>query len=493
MLEHVLRAAATAADTATASDVPSTTATGAGSPDAESADGDDPGPRYVLVLGHQREQARAALRWAPSHGLLTDVVQEPQLGTGDAVRTARAALTTDPASAPATILVLYGDTPLVRAETLSALLAEHERTGATLTFLTGMAESQTDYGRVLRDGAGRVAGIVEARHATPEQLRIPEVNSGIYCFAAEWLWSRLDRLEPHPNGEYYLTDLVALAVGEGRRVSTASAPLAETLGVNDRLQLAEAERALRERLLRALMLDGVTVLDPATTYVEAGVRVGPDTVLRPGTILAGTTVIGAGCTIGPNSMVRDSQIGDDCLVLASWVEEAVMEAGSRVGPMSHLRPGARLTSGSNVGNFGEVKNATLGHDVQMHHFSYIGDANIGDRTNVAAGTITSNFAADGKKYHTEVGEDVFIGSDTILVAPITLGTGALTGAGSVVRRDVPPFGVAVGVPARVIRHREPPQATASGAAPIEAIHGEAPASTAGPASDATEARGDQRE
>jgi bifunctional UDP-N-acetylglucosamine pyrophosphorylase / glucosamine-1-phosphate N-acetyltransferase len=187
------------------------------------------------------------------------------------------------------------------------------------------------------------------------------------------------------------------------------------------------------------------------------VRVGQDTIIRPGSTISGATVIGERCVIGPQSVIRDSQIGDDCLALASWVEEAVMEPRSRVGPMSHLRPGARLTSGANVGNFAEVKNATLGADVQMHHFSYVGDATIGARTNVAAGVITSNFSADGKKYRTEVGEDVFLGSDSQLVAPITIGDYAMIGGGSVVRRDVPPGSVAVGIPARVIKHRQKPQ------------------------------------
>jgi len=445
MLEHVLRAAAGAL-----------TATEGPSADAEE-DSTDRQASFAIVVGHEREQVRGAIHFTPSTGAPDWVLQEPQLGTGDAIRAARATLTGLP-TPPATILVLYGDTPLVRAETLRALLAENERAHATLTFLTGIADRPSDYGRVIRDEQGRIAGIVEARHATPEQLAIPEVNSGIYCFQAGWLWSRLDRLEPHPNGEYYLTDLIEVAVREGAPLATVSGWLEETGGVNNRVQLAEAARVLRERILRDLMLSGVTIEDPATTYIDAGVRVGQDTIIRPGTTISGATVIGARCVIGPQSVIRDSQIGDDCLALASWVEEAVMESGSRVGPMSHLRPGARLTSGANVGNFAEVKNATLGADVQMHHFSYVGDATIGARTNVAAGVITSNFSADGKKHRTEVGEDVFLGSDSQLVAPITVGDYAMIGGGAVVRGNVPPGGVAVGVPARVIKHRQKPQA-----------------------------------
>jgi bifunctional UDP-N-acetylglucosamine pyrophosphorylase/glucosamine-1-phosphate N-acetyltransferase len=448
MLEHVLRAASAAL-------------TSTESPSAD-AEGDSTGGQtayanaWAIVVGHEREQVRAAIHFDPPTGEPHWILQEPQLGTGDAVRAARETLTSLP-TPPATILVLYGDTPLVRAETLRALLAEHERANATLTFLTGIADRPTDYGRVIRDEEGRIAGIVETRHATPEQLALPEVNSGIYCFQADWLWSRLDRLEPHENGEYYLTDLIEVAVREGAPLATISGSIEETGGVNDRVQLAEAARVLRERILRDLMLSGVTIEDPATTYIDASVRIGQDTIIRPGTTIAGATVVGERCVIGPQSVIRDSQIGDDCLALASWVEEAVMEAGSRVGPMSHLRPGARLVSGAIVGNFAEIKNATLGADVQMHHFSYVGDASIGARTNVAAGVITSNFSADGKKYRTEVGEDVFLGSDSQLVAPVSIGDYAMIGGGSVVRRDVPPGGVAVGIPARVIKRREKPQ------------------------------------
>ncbi|HEX9068127.1 MAG TPA: bifunctional UDP-N-acetylglucosamine diphosphorylase/glucosamine-1-phosphate N-acetyltransferase GlmU [Ktedonobacterales bacterium] len=414
--------------------------------------------RYVLVLGHERDQVRAALRWAPED--LTLVEQEPQLGTGHAVRVARDALG-NAARELGTVLVVYGDTPLIRAETLSDLLAQHAASHATITFITGEVAEDNDYGRVVRDGKGHVTGIVERRHATPEQTRIHEVNSGIYCFDAAWLWEHLDHLEPHPNGEYYLTDLIERAVAEKRTVATVMATISETSGVNDRVALAEAERMLRERILRDLMLSGVTIEDPASTYVEAGVRVGMDTILRPGTALRGGTVIGESCEIGPNSLVRDSHIGDGCRILASWVEEARMEAGSNIGPMSHLRPGAHLGKGVHLGNFAEVKNSTLGEGVKMGHFSFLGDATVGAHSNIAAGVITCNYASDGKKYPTTIGERVFIGSDTMLVAPVEIGDDALTGTGAVVRRDVPPGGIAVGMPARVIKYRETKSASGS--------------------------------
>src|SRR5262249_41766545 len=246
MLEHVLRAAADALTTTEGS-----------SADAE---GDSTGGQtaYAIVVGHERKQVREAIHFTPPTGAPHWILQEPQLGTGDAVRAARETLTSLP-TPPEIILVLYGDTPLVRAETLRALLAEHERANASLTFLTGIADRPTDYGRVVRDPHGRIAGIVEARHATPEQLALPEGNSGIYCFQADWLWSRLDQLKPHENGEYYLTDLIAVAVREGAPLATVSGSLEETGGVNDRVQLAEAALALRERVLRDLMLSGVTV------------------------------------------------------------------------------------------------------------------------------------------------------------------------------------------------------------------------------------------
>ncbi|HET9111189.1 MAG TPA: bifunctional UDP-N-acetylglucosamine diphosphorylase/glucosamine-1-phosphate N-acetyltransferase GlmU [Ktedonobacterales bacterium] len=443
MLEHAVRAAADAVTSPT-----STTSTD----DESGDDGSDHSSRFVIVVGHEADAVRAAVPWRPAHGELDWVTQERQLGTGDAVRVARQTMMRGDAagSSPETVLVTYGDTPLVRPESLRLLLAEHERADATLTFLTGQTAEPNDYGRVLRDITGRVRGIVEAKHASPDELAISEVNSGIYAFAADWLWSRLGQLQPHSNGEYYLTDLIEVAVREGRRVATHSVALAETMGINDRVALAEAERVLRERLLRDLMLSGVTVVDPATTYVDAGVRVGQDTVIKPGCHLQGATVIGEGCDIGPASVIRDSQIGDGCQVQASWVEEAIMEPGSRIGPMSHLRPGAHLMPGANLGNFAEVKNSVIGERVQMHHFSYMGDASLGADTNVGAGTISMNY--DGRnKHRTTVGERVFLGCDTLLRAPVTIGDDANTGAGSIVTRDVPSGTLVVGAPARLVR------------------------------------------
>jgi bifunctional UDP-N-acetylglucosamine pyrophosphorylase/glucosamine-1-phosphate N-acetyltransferase len=441
MVAHVLSAAAAALRTTREPSSPA---------EAGAGDAEDHSSHLVLVLGHESARVLHALQSVPDMPPFAVAEQRQQRGTGDAVLAARPLLTKGTyVATPDTILVMYGDTPLVRPETLAALLAAHAVSGG-VALLTGEAADPTGYGRITRDAAGHVTGIVEERHATAEQRRINEVNSGVYCFDAAWLWLRLETLHPHENGELYLTDLVDLAVEEGLPVSTQRAPLSETAGVNDRVQLAEAEAHMRRRVLEQLMVAGVTIVDPATTFIEASVTIGEDTVIQPFTTLRGKTSIGERCEIGPHSVVRDSTIGDECAVLGSWVEEATLSAHVRVGPMSHLRPGARLEPHAHVGNFAEVKNATIGADVQMHHFSYAGDATIGAGSNVGAGTITCNF--DGvSKHHTEVGERVFLGSDSLLIAPVTIGDGARTGAGAVVRRDVPPGGVAVGMPARVIR------------------------------------------
>jgi bifunctional UDP-N-acetylglucosamine pyrophosphorylase/glucosamine-1-phosphate N-acetyltransferase len=459
MLEHALRAAAgavTSAASQSAQDAPS----GDDGSDHRCSSDPSPSTTFAVIVGHEADTVRAAMRWKPPHGNLVWIIQEPQLGTGHAVRVAREAYREAPQS-PETILVTYGDTPLTRATTLRQLLVEHERAGAIIAFLTGITAEPGEYGRVLRDASGKVAGIVEAKHATPDQAAIQEINSGVYAFDAAWLWSRLERLAPHPNGEYYLTDLVDIAVEEGLPVTATAVAMEETMGVNDRVALAEAEAIMRQRILRDLMLSGVTIEDPSATYIEAGVSVGPDTIIRPGCSLRGMTTIGAGCEIGPQSMIRDSQIGDDCRVFASWVEEAVMERGSRIGPMSHLRSGAVLKSGALLGNFAEVKNATIGEGVDMHHFSYVGDATVGAHTNIGAGAITMNY--DGKdKHHTEIGARVFIGSDSLLRAPLTIGDDASTGAGAVVTRDVPPGALVVGMPARLVRRVRTQRQTETG-------------------------------
>jgi bifunctional UDP-N-acetylglucosamine pyrophosphorylase/glucosamine-1-phosphate N-acetyltransferase len=381
------------------------------------------------------------------------VVQAPQLGTGHAVQQAQPVLE----GAVERVLVLYGADPLMRLASVEALLAELDRPGVVAAITTFVSEPPTGYGRIVRDGTGQVMAIVEERDATPEQRLITEVNQGVAAYDAAWLWSHLNRLQPSPiKGEYYLTDLVAMAIAEGGPGSVAAFKLAdptEAWGVNDRYDLSQAEGVLRQRILRNLMSAGVTITDPSHTYVDAGVVVGQDSVLLPGTMLKGKTVIGERCTIGPNSVLEDATIGDDCQVKASFVEQAIMENGSNVGPLSHLRPGARLGADVHVGNFAEVNRSSLGPNTKMGHFSYMGDAEVGADVNIGAGTITANFgdkrvAPDKRKHQTVIGDGVKIGSDTMLVAPVHIGPGARTGAGSVVTKDVGAGETVVGVPAR---------------------------------------------
>ncbi len=288
------------------------------------------------------------------------------------------------------------------------------------------------------------------KRATEEQKRIKEVNSGVYCFDRAWLWPALQTLPRNPSGEYYLTDLVGIAVAQDRVVTTVRGTLDETIGINNRVQLADAEQLLRRRVLERHMYAGVTIVDPAATYIDDEACIGMDTVILPGTMITGKTTIGAACRIGPGTTIDQSVIGDRCIIRNSVIEESLLEEDVSIGPFSHCRPKAHLARGVRMGNFAEVKNSSIGAETDMHHFSYLGDATVGDHVNIAAGTITSNF--DGKhKHHTTIGTGAFIGCDTILVAPVTVGDQAYTGAGAVVNKDVPPGALVVGVPARVLR------------------------------------------
>ncbi|HTX78331.1 MAG TPA: bifunctional UDP-N-acetylglucosamine diphosphorylase/glucosamine-1-phosphate N-acetyltransferase GlmU, partial [Longilinea sp.] len=321
----------------------------------------------------------------------------------------------------------------------------------SVTLLTVKGEDSHGFGRVIRAADGSVREIVEEVHATPEQLAIQEYNVSAYCFSAQWLWPALKRVKLSPKGEYYLTDLVGLAVSDGLPVQAVILNDAEeAMGINTRVHLAEAEAIMRRRINERWMLAGVTLVDPASVFISADVRIGKDTTIWPNTYLRGKTVIGEGCVLGPNTMIEDTQIGNHCTLLMAVMEGAVLEDDVSMGPFAHLRKGAHLAKGVHMGNFGEVKNSYLGPETKMGHFSYIGDATIGENVNIGAGTITCNF--DGKrKNHTDIGKDVFIGSDTMLVAPVKIGDSARTGAGSVVTHDVPPGTVVVGVPARELR------------------------------------------
>jgi len=318
----------------------------------------------------------------------------------------------------------------------------------------------SDYGRIVRDSQGRVREIVEVKRATAEQMQIREVNSGVYCFERAWLWSALHALPRNAAGEYYLTDLIAVAAAQERTIATVMGEMDETLGVNNRVQLADAEQIVRRRILERHMYAGVSIIDPATTYIDEEVEIGSDTVLLPNTMISGKTKIGSWCRIGPGTTIEDSTLDDRCVVRNSALEGTVLEEEVSVGPFSHCRPGAHLARGVRMGNFAEVKNSHIGEEADIHHVSYIGDATVGEHVNIGAGTITSNYNGLTKqKNRTTIGAGAFIGCDTILVPPVTVGDRAMTGAGSVVTKDVPSDALVVGVPARLMRILAPSEET----------------------------------
>jgi bifunctional UDP-N-acetylglucosamine pyrophosphorylase/glucosamine-1-phosphate N-acetyltransferase len=400
------------------------------------------GIQPVVVVGHGAEQVKDALGDEAQY-----VIQEQLLGTGHAVQQAESILRgkTD------MVVVTYGDMPVLTIDTLERMIRTQQNHNGPFTMLTAMMDDPHGFGRVLRDADGGVKAIVEELHASPEQLAIRELNIGVYCFSADWLWDALGRIELSPKGEYYLTDLVDIAVSENLSVQALNLDdMQEIIGVNNRIHLAEATAVLQKRINHELMLAGVTIIDPSTTYIEPGVAIGRDTVIWPNTHLQAGTRVGAECNLGPNTVIRDTRLGDRCQVFASVLESAMVEDDVDIGPFGHLRKGAHLAQGVHMGNFGEIKNSYLGPGTKMGHFSYIGDAEIGNQVNIGAGTITCNY--DGEKKHpTEIGANVFIGSDTMLIAPVKIGEGARTGAGSVVNKDVPPKTIVVGVPARAIR------------------------------------------
>ena len=394
----------------------------------------------LLVVGNGADQVRRAVG-----DQVTYVEQSEQLGTGHALLQARPLLE----GQSEMVAVWYADMPLLSVDTLRRLTELQTDGRGPITMLTVEADDPMGFGRILRDEAGQVVGIVEEAVATDAQKKIRELNCGVYCFDGDWLWPHLTQLPLSPKGEYYLTDIVAMAVAEGQVVEALKiSDVTEVLGINDRTHLAQAEAVMRQRINQKWMLEGVTLLAPALTFIDAAVEIGQDTIIYPNTYLEGTTVVGGQCCLGPNTIVRDSTIGNGCTIEASVVESAVLEDGVDVGPFSHLRKGTHLAQGVHVGNFGEVKNSYLGPGSKMGHFSYLGDATVGEDVNIGAGTITCNY--DGQRKHYTIIEDgAFIGSDVMLVAPVRVGAGAKIGAGSVVTHDIPPGSVAYGVPARV--------------------------------------------
>jgi bifunctional UDP-N-acetylglucosamine pyrophosphorylase/glucosamine-1-phosphate N-acetyltransferase len=368
---------------------------------------------------------------------LTTVVQPEQRGTGDALDIALAALPTDVSR----VLVLPGDTPLLRPETLAALLAVDP--ALPLGLLTTVLDDPLGYGRVLRDDAGAVSGIVEDRDASPEERLVREVNAGMYVLDRAVVQPLVAALgSDNAQGERYLTDVVGALAAAGAGCDAVVAPAAEVAGVNDRVQLADAATVLRRRHLDQLMRGGVSVVDPAHTYVDVDVTVGPESVLLPGTILEGSTSIGAGASIGPSSHLTDCSVGDGAVVHSTRADGAIIGQRVQVGPFAHLRPGTRLEADARVGAFVQTKNAVVGEGAKLPHLAYVGDADVGAGANVACGVVTVNF--DGREKHrTVIGEGAFVGCGTMLVAPVTVGDGAFIGAGSTITDDVPPDALAI--------------------------------------------------
>ena len=401
----------------------------------------------VVVTGSGAELVEATLGER-----VPTIRQDPQLGTADAVR---CGLSRVPPEARH-VLVTMGDVPLLPADLFQRLLREQAEGEAAIALLSARVPDPIGYGRVVREGNGDVRAIVEERDADEQTRAIDEVNVGTYCFDAAWLRANVGSVPASASGEYYLTDLVAHAVSGGRRVVVVEAPIAElTTGINDRVQLAAAERRLRERIIEMHQRNGVTIVDPTSTMIDAGVEIGQDARIEPWTVLSGATVIAQDAVIGPRSEVRDSRIGPRTRVWESVVEESTVAEDVRIGPYSHVRPGCTIGARCEIGNYAEIKRTTMGAGTRQHHHSYLGDAEVGENVNIGAGAVTANY--DGQQKHrTVIGDGAFIGVDTMLRAPVTIGAGAKTGAGSVVTRDVPPGRTVVGMPARAIearRHR----------------------------------------
>ncbi len=404
----------------------------------------------VAVVGSGREQVGPhILEQAPDAVL---AVQETPEGTGHAVRVGLDALRAAAGTTRGTVVVMAGDTPLLQGETITGLVADHDAAGRAVTVLTGEVEDPFGYGRVLRDESGGVRAIVEEKDATEEQASVCEISSGVFAFDGEFLAAALGRIgNDNANGEYYLTDVVGVATGEGRPVGAHRIDdVRQTEGANDRVQLAALGAELNRRILERWMRAGVTVVDPATTWVDADVVLEPDTTILPGVQLLGATVVAEDAVVGPDCTLKDVEVGRGATVVRTHGELAVIGAGATVGPFSYLRPGTILGDGGKIGGFVETKNARIGAGAKVPHLSYVGDAEIGEGSNIGAGTIVANY--DGvHKHRTTVGKQARTGANNTFVAPVEIGDGASTAGGTVVRRDVPPGALAVsGGPQRVI-------------------------------------------
>lgn len=383
----------------------------------------------VTIIGHGAEKVQLQLGSSSKYAL-----QEEQLGTAHAVMQAEEILT----GKEGVTIVVCGDTPLIKAETMEALFAQHEKQGAKATILTAKIDNPTGYGRIIRNENGLVKKIVEHKDATEAEREINEINTGTYCFDNLALFSALKQVSnENVQGEYYLPDVVEILKNQGEVVTAfQTSEFEETLGVNDRVALAEAERIMRNRINQIHMRNGVTIIDPSNTYIGADVQIGMDTIIYPGTMIKGNTVIGADCQIGPNSEIEDCQIGDATVIRQSVAAKSSIGSKVAIGPFAHIRPQSAIDDEVKIGNFVEVKKAIFGKGSKASHLSYIGDAEVGSDVNIGCGSITVNY--DGKnKFLTKIEDGVFIGCNSNLVAPVTIGKGAYVAAGSTITKDVP--------------------------------------------------------
>jgi len=401
--------------------------------------------RIIVVAGHGADEVSALCS-----GRAEIALQTEQLGTGHAVMMAAPLLQ----GSGGTTLVLPGDTPLLRSETIDRLCQLRLEAGAGLTLLSAELDDPGSYGRIVRGDGGEVKAIVETKDADPEERKIKEINAAVYAFDTSLLLNCLGRIGcNNAQGEYYLTDVVSILSEEDRVEALITDDPDEVMGINDRLYLSQAGKIMRSRILEAWMLEGITIIDPDSTFIDDSAGIGQDTVIHPFSIIQGETFIGEGCSIGPGAHLTNARLGKGVSVQNSVVQDSELDDGVNIGPYAYIRPGSRLAEGARAGSFVEIKNSEIGPGSAVPHLSYIGDSSLGANVNIGAGTITCNY--DGReKNHTVIGDEAFIGSNTKLIAPVTVGEGAVTGAGAVVNKDVPPWKVAVGMPARVIKTRD---------------------------------------
>ena len=393
----------------------------------------------TVVVPKQHEKHRESIGSSVKYRIQTN-----RKGTGHALLNAKP----DAIDSNLTV-VLNGDIPLISERTITRIVDQHKKSNHILTLATSNINAPQGYGRILRNSTGEIEAIVEHAQTKSSDLdSIKEINAGVYCFDSHWIWNSLKTLEPAPNGEYLLTDLVKLAYEEGKSVGAVTINSEEIKGVNDRVQLSEVEQIVRNRIRKAVMLNGVTLTDPNSTYIDDNVIIDSDTTILPNTHITANSRIGSNCNIGPNTIIRESTIGKNCKITSTVVDKSLIHNNVSIGPFSHIREGCIIEDEAEIGNYTEIKNSRIGKRTKSGHFCYLGDADVGNNVNIGAGTVTCNY--DGiSKHITKIGSGSFIGSDTMLVAPIEIGERTITGAGSVVTKNIPPDSKAIGMPARI--------------------------------------------